>query len=123
MHDHLAIPEQLPPWLSQRAIDYFARQFEQSGFTGPLNWYRNLDRNWEITSYLAGAKIQQPTVFIAGEHDPGIKWGKQAFDALEVTVPNIYKKVIVDGAGHLAPEEQPDEVNKLLIEFLKYLGE
>ena len=119
--DVTTLPNKLPSWLSKQAMDYYAAEFSRSGFTGGLNWYRNLDRNWQITSFLNGAKVHQPAMFIAGETDHGIKWGKKHFDNLEQTVPNLRKKVLIPKASHLAPEEQPEQVNQLLIEFLKGL--
>ena len=48
--DAFADPAELPGWLTEADIGYFAGQFTASGFTGGLNWYRNLDRNWELTA-------------------------------------------------------------------------
>src|SRR4029078_10113970 len=44
----------LPDWLSTAEFDEYVRAFEVTGFTGPLNWYRNFDRNWELTDPAAG---------------------------------------------------------------------
>ncbi len=121
MQDLMVEPKKLPAWLTPQVLDYYVEQFTMAGFTGSLNWYRNLDRNWELTSFLAGAKIQQPTLFMAGEEDPGIKWGKAAYDHMEEMVPNLYKKVLITDAAHMAPEEQPETVNALLIDFLNQL--
>ena len=88
---------------------------------GGLNWYRNLDRNWELTPFLSGAKIRQPSLFVAGEFDPVVTIYQQAFDSLEETMPGLTKKVLVPGAGHWIQQERPNEVNDLLIEFLASL--
>ena len=119
--DVITIPDKLPPWLSEKAFDFYANEYTRYGFIGALNWYRAIDRSWEATSFLSGAKIHQPALFVAGDKDPGIVWGRNAFDNLEQNVPNLRKKVLLSGVGHLAPEEQPEEFNKLLIEFLKGL--
>lgn len=111
-------PETLPSWLTEQDIDFFTGEFERTGFRGGLNWYRNFDRNWELTAFLSGAKLRQPTLFVAGEFDPVIAMNPQAFDAMEETVPNLKKKVLLSGAGHWIQQERPIEVNQLLIEFL-----
>ena len=61
-------PAQLPAWLKAPDLDFFTGEFKRSGLRGGLNWYRNLDRNWELTAFLDGAKLRQPSMFAAGEH-------------------------------------------------------
>ena len=43
-----ALPPVLPAWLTDADIDLYAGEFKRTGFRGPLNYYRNLDRNWEL---------------------------------------------------------------------------
>jgi pimeloyl-ACP methyl ester carboxylesterase len=112
------LPDELPAWLTEQDLDVFSQEFERSGFRGGLNWYRNIDRNWELTSFLNGATIHQPALFVAGELDGVIVMSRRAFDTLEASIPNLKKKVLIPGAGHWVQQERPDEVNKLLIEFL-----
>jgi len=112
------VPDVLPSWLTNQDIDFFTHEFENTGFRGGLNWYRNADRNWELTSFLIGAKIQLPTLFIAGELDAVITMSRRAFDNLEISVPGLKTKVLIPGAGHWVQQEKPTEVNRLLIEFL-----
>jgi pimeloyl-ACP methyl ester carboxylesterase len=116
--DSAARPDTLPPWLSEEDIAYFASEFRRTGFTGGLNWYRNIDARWEQTPFLAGAKLLQPTLFVAGELDPVIAMRRTAFDTLEQAVPRLTKKVLLPGAGHWIQQERPAEVNRLLLEFL-----
>lgn len=80
-----------------------------------------LDRLWELTPFLSGAKIRQPSLFVAGEVDGVITMYRQAFDSLEETMPGLRNKVLVPGAGHWIQQERPKEVNDLLIEFLASL--
>ena len=118
------MPEKLPPWLTEKDLDFFAGEFKRTGFRGGLNWYRNIDRNWELTPFLDGAKVRQPALFIAGDADPVIPMTggvNGAYAALDVTMPNLRKKVLIPGAGHWIQQERPAEVNRLLIEFLKSL--
>jgi pimeloyl-ACP methyl ester carboxylesterase len=116
--DNLVLPEDLPAWLNEGDLDFFVEQFEKSGFRGPINWYRNIDRNWEITPFLDGARILQPTLFVTGSLDVVLKMAAEEFEALEVNVPKLWKKHLIPGVGHWVQQERPDEVNKLLLEFL-----
>ncbi len=113
-----SLPDILPAWLTEHDVDYFTREFERTGFTGALNWYRNVDSNWEQTPFLAGAKLPQPALFLAGEADGIIALRRAAFDSLEKAVPKLTKKVLLPSAGHWVQQERPTEVNQLLLEFL-----
>ncbi len=68
--DRLTEPDGLPDWISQGEFDHYIGEFARTGFTGGLNWYRNMDRNWETTAELADAKITVPSLFIGGTADP-----------------------------------------------------
>src|SRR2546428_95396 len=61
-----------PPWITELDVDFLEAEFKRSGFSGGLNYYRNMDRNWALTPFLDGAKILQPSLFIAGNKDPVI---------------------------------------------------
>jgi len=113
-------PVALPPWLTEADIDVFAAEYQRTGFRGGLNWYRNIDRNWALTSAWAGATIRQHALFIAGTRDAVItgSLGQRALDELESVVPNLAQKILIDGAGHWIQQERPDEVNAALIAFL-----
>jgi pimeloyl-ACP methyl ester carboxylesterase len=113
-----ALPETLPDWLTEQDLGVFTGEFERTGFRGGLNWYRNIDRMWELTPFLSGARLRQPLLFIAGEVDPVIAMYRQAFDAMERTAPGLRKKVLLPGAGHWIQQERPAQVNQLLLEFL-----
>jgi pimeloyl-ACP methyl ester carboxylesterase len=113
-----SLPETLPTWLTEQDLDVFTREFERTGFRGGLNWYRNIDRMWELTPFLSEARLRLPALFIAGEGDPVITMYRQAFEALEQTVPGLRKKVLLPGAGHWIQQERPAQVNRLLLEFL-----
>ena len=62
-------PPTLPTWLTEADIDVFAGEFARTGFRGGLNWYRNIDRNWELLAPFAGAKVTVPALYIAGDRD------------------------------------------------------
>jgi pimeloyl-ACP methyl ester carboxylesterase len=117
--DTANMPDTLPAWLTDHDIEVFTEEFKRSGFRGGVNWYRNIDRTWELTPFLNEAKIHQPSLFIAGQLDGVITMLRPAFDNLEKTIPNLKQKILIPGAGHWVQQERPQEVNKLMIEFLK----
>ncbi len=116
-----SLPETLPGWLTEQDVEVFSRTFEQTGFRGGLNWYRNIDRLWELTPFLSRARLTQPALFIAGEVDPVITMYRGAFEVMEQTVPDLRQKVLLPGAGHWIQQERPAQVNQLLLEFLASL--
>ena len=111
----------LPGWLSQADLAYFTAAYRKSGFRGGLNWYRNIDRNWDLTAPWHGAQILQPSLFIAGANDAvitGLIGAKRVADMTRV-LPNLQQKLIIEGAGHWVQQERAEEVNAALIAFLK----
>ena len=116
--DSVAEPEQLPSWLSEQDLDFLTQEFERTGFRGGLARYRNLDRDWQLTSFLSGAKLAQPALFIGGEFDIATMMNRDLINRLEITMPNLKKQVLLPNTGHWVQQERPTEVNQLLIEFL-----
>ncbi|MEE9264427.1 MAG: alpha/beta hydrolase, partial [Vicinamibacteria bacterium] len=112
-------PDQLPGWLTEEDLDTFAAAFEKTGFRGGLNRYRNMDRDWEDIPELAGAKIEQPALFIAGDKDGAATFAPM--DPMKEFVTDLRKLVILPGCGHWTQQERPNEVNAELIEFLNGL--
>ena len=119
--DASSMPEALPPWLREEDIDYFAGEFRRAGFRGGLNWYRNIDRNWEMTPFLDGAKVHPPALFLAGELDPVIAMYRKAYENLERHVLRLRGKVLFPGVGHWVNQERPEEVNRFMVNFLNGL--
>jgi pimeloyl-ACP methyl ester carboxylesterase len=118
---HATADEPLPAWLSEDDLAQFTDSFRKSGFRGGLNWYRNLDRNWELTAPWQDAQIHQPSLFIAGGQDAVITGliGAKRVNELERVLPKLTRKLIIDGAGHWVQQERPDEVNAALVRFLR----
>jgi pimeloyl-ACP methyl ester carboxylesterase len=114
-------PDRLPEWLTEADINHFVGEFTRTGFRGALNWYRNMDRMWETTRFLCGAKLRQPALFAAGERDAVIEMYRPAYEALPVNVPDLRSNTLLPGAGHWVQQERPAEVNRLLLEFLSGL--
>jgi pimeloyl-ACP methyl ester carboxylesterase len=106
----------LPDWIGAGEFDHYVAEFERTGFTGALNWYRNYDRNWESTPELAGAQTTAPALFVGGTADP-VGPTMNPARAREV-VAGPYTEEWIDGAGHWIQQERPDEVNRILLAFL-----
>jgi pimeloyl-ACP methyl ester carboxylesterase len=113
-------PDDLPSWLTQNDIDAYVSQYAVSGFTGPLNWYRNMDRNWELTGAWQHAPIMVPALFVAGDRDPVLSFVKA--DGLGDVLPKLTKSVTLPGCGHWTQQERPAEVSDAMIGFLRELG-
>jgi len=118
-------PEHLPSWLSESDIDFYAGEFGHTGFRGGLNWYRNIDRNWELYAPFAGAKVSVSALFIGGERDvvldfPGVR---QRVTTMRQFVPQLREATVLPGSGHWTEQERPDEVNSAVIHFLRQLDE
>jgi pimeloyl-ACP methyl ester carboxylesterase len=117
--DGLPEPRLPLPWFTEADLEYFAGEFERTGFRGAFNRYRNMDRDWEELPQLADAKVQQPALFIAGEHE--VMPTLFGTDAMREHVPNLRDIITLPGCGHWAQQERPAEVNAALIQFLKGL--
>ena len=114
-------PRSLPGWLTENDLDQYAAAFAASGFRGGLEYYRNLDRNWELQASLSGTKVDVPAMFMAGERDPGMQMPGMAdiLKAMPSLVPLLQKPRIIEGAGHWLPQERPNEVSGAIIEFAR----
>ncbi len=117
--DAAAEPTGLPGWLTQQDIDTYIAQYADAGFTGPLNWYRNLDRNWELTAAWQHAPISPPALFLAGDRDPVLTF--VSTDGLPTFLPNLTRTVLLPGCGHWVQQERPAEVTTAMLEFLAAL--
>jgi pimeloyl-ACP methyl ester carboxylesterase len=114
--DRIPEPDRLPDWLTQAELDHYVAEFTRTGYTGAINWYRNLDRNWESTEELADAHVRMPSLFIGGSRDPVLVMAPPAAGA--AFLDDHRGDVIVDGPGHWVHQEQPDPVNAALLDFL-----
>jgi pimeloyl-ACP methyl ester carboxylesterase len=112
-------PDGLPSWISADELDHYVAEFSRTGFTGGLNWYRNMDRNWEIQGNLTSAAITVPAMFIGGTDD--LVLGFMRPDRAKEVITGPYREVLIDGAGHWLQQERPDRVNELLLDFLSSL--
>ena len=116
-------PPPLPSWLSEDDVNYYAGEFKRTGFRGGLNWYRNIDRNWELLAPFAGLKVTAPALYVAGDRDLVV-----AFRGVDKLIPNLPKfvpelraAIMLPGCGHWTQQERPGEVNVAMIDFLRGL--
>jgi pimeloyl-ACP methyl ester carboxylesterase len=116
----LTLPATLPPWLAEADIDFYAAEFTRTGFRGGLNWYRNIDRNWELLAPFAGATVNVPALCMIGEHDLTLSFrgAAELVANLKQFVPQLRRTVMLPGCGHWTQQERPNEVNAAMIEFL-----
>ncbi|HYF22647.1 MAG TPA: alpha/beta hydrolase [Caulobacteraceae bacterium] len=119
--ESLWTPKTLPAWLDEEELKPYVEAFERSGFSGPLNWYRNLDRNWALTAFAQDLPIIVPGMFMVGEKDPVRNYTGHAAAELKTWVPNLKSHVVVPDAGHWIQQEKPEIVNAALIAFLRGL--
>uniref|UniRef100_A0A8C2FR44 Bifunctional epoxide hydrolase 2 n=1 Tax=Cyprinus carpio TaxID=7962 RepID=A0A8C2FR44_CYPCA len=102
--------------LSESALQYYVQQFTKSGFRGPLNWYRNGEKNWLWMCSRPRGKIMMPALMVTAGKDPVLL---PAFAAgMENLVPNLTRGHIEE-CGHWTQIERPTELNKILISWLK----
>jgi pimeloyl-ACP methyl ester carboxylesterase len=120
---HFVDPATLPPWLTEADVDFYTAEFTRTGFKGGLNWYRNIDRNWELLAPFAGAPVKVPALYIAGDRDPVV-----AFPGMDRLIPNLADfvpqlraTIMLPGCGHWTQQERPAEVNAAMIDFLRGL--
>ncbi|MFI5373630.1 MAG: alpha/beta fold hydrolase [Candidatus Rokuibacteriota bacterium] len=120
---HTEDPAVLPPWLTEADVDFFAGEFSRAGFRGGLNWYRNIDRSWELLAPFAGARVTVPALYVAGDLDLVVAFRgmDQLIPNLSKFVPALRKTIMLPDCGHWTQQERPREVNAVMIEFLRSL--
>lgn len=121
MADRFRYPDRAPAWLSDDDLDVYAGEFERTGFTGGLNRYRNVDRDFEELSVYRHAAIEVPALFIGGDRDGPTIWGRPAIDRFPQTLPKLHRSIILEGCGHWTQQERSVEVNAALVDFLAAL--
>lgn len=123
--DGLPDPDPFPAWMSEADIDYFVREFEGSGFRGPLNRYRNFDRDWEHMNGVTDRVIHQPSLFIVGERDLVLRMfggdPAAAIERMEANTSDFRGAHVIPGIGHWTQQEAPKETTGYLIDWLATL--
>ncbi|HKA29702.1 MAG TPA: alpha/beta hydrolase [Candidatus Binatia bacterium] len=103
------------PLLGDADLQVYVDAFTRTGFTGGLNWYRNLDRNWEETPELAGARITVPSLMVIAEWDAAIP--PELAEPMKGLVDDL-EVVTIPRCGHWTQQERPDELNHILVDWL-----
>jgi epoxide hydrolase A/B len=121
--DGNAAPPPLPSWLSEADIDFFVAEFTRTGFRGGFNYYRNIDRNWELLAPFDGLPVAVSALYMAGERDPVMKFPGMARHIADLPrfAPQLRATMMLPGCGHLIQRERPGEVNAAMIDFLRSL--
>ena len=117
--DRFLFPSEPLSWMTEEDLNFYAEEFHKAGFTGGLNRYRNVDRDWIDFRGWHGAPILQPSMFIGGEKDGPTILGASAIAGFKESLPQLHSSTILPDVGHWIQQEAAEEVNELLIDFLK----
>ena len=88
-----------------------------------MNWYRNIDRNWELLAPWSGAKVQVPALYVVGDRDGVYRspsWS-HLVPSLKQFVPLLRETIVLKGCGHWTQQERAKDVSNVLLEFLNQL--
>ena len=103
-----------PPLLTDEEFEAFVETFERTGFTGGINWYRNFTRNWHASKDLEH-RVHQPSLMIMAEKDAVLP--PSAADGMEALIPDLEKQLVL-GSGHWTQQEEPEAVNRIMLDWL-----
>src|SRR5262245_30278160 len=121
--DGLPDPDPFPAWLTTADLDYYATEFQRSGFRGPLNRYRTSELDFVQQAAVADQRIEQPSAFVAGSLDPVLRFvpGVDLIGMMRDRVSDLRLVRLIDEVGDWVEQEGPAEVNNGLLEFLAKL--
>jgi len=110
---HLLASLELPSerLMSDAELAVFVDSFRRSGFTGPINWYRNFTRNWELLADVP-QQVHHPALMIHGRYDMVPPNPDLAEYVPEVEVHTLE-------CGHWIQQEQPEAANRLILDWLE----
>ena len=114
-------PPSLPAWLTEPDIDVYVKEYARSGFHGPLAWWRNIDRGWELMAPFAGAAVTVPALYMAGDRDFVAAVFSEDIAKQSVLVPKLRPPIMLAGCGHWTQQERGPEVSAAMIDFLRQL--
>ena len=119
MSDRFAPDAPRPPWLTEADLDFLVTEFEYSGFAGAFNRYRNVDRDWADLAAYDGQPITVPSIFVGGERDG--PWLAAGVAGHSKNLPGLQASHVLPKCGHWVQQERPDEVNRVLVDWLTAL--
>jgi pimeloyl-ACP methyl ester carboxylesterase len=117
-------PDPFPAWLTDEDLDYYVAEFEGSGLRGPINRYRNHERDFEWLQAFRDRKIEQPSLLIGGDRDPAFNgFGRipEPSALMREHVTDLRGSHVLPGVGHWTQQERPAEVTAILLDWLKGL--
>ncbi|KAI9029501.1 epoxide hydrolase epha [Hyaloraphidium curvatum] len=114
-------PPGLPPWCTEADLDVYAAAFRESGFFGPVSYYRNLDANYKRLLAYPPSRVTFPVFFIGGSRDPVISVRLDSVDGAHKHIPGYKGSAVIKGPGHWTQQEAPEEFNAALLGFLRGL--
>jgi pimeloyl-ACP methyl ester carboxylesterase len=117
----LTDPASLPAWVTESDIDVYVAEFTRSGFRGPLSWWRNIDRSWELMAAFDGAAVTVPALYIAGDRDFVVAVFQQSIAKQSILVPKLRPTIMLRDCGHWTQQERAPEVSAAMIDFLRQL--
>ena len=118
MTEQFVIPERLPAWLTEEDLAFYVAEHSANGFSGGFNWYRNINRLPGAVAPFIGKTIDQPSLYLYGEHDLIAGNTAEAIANMKTALTDLRGCVQFDGAGHWLQQERAEEVNTQLLSFL-----
>jgi epoxide hydrolase A/B len=121
--DLFEAPRAAPAWMGDDELALYVSTFARTGFRGALNWYRNIDNNWRMSTPWASSPVPVPAAFMIGTAD--VAWAlfkdNGIIDSQRDRVPDLLDLRVLEGVGHWIAQEAPEEVNDLVLTFLAQL--
>ncbi|MGB6635318.1 MAG: alpha/beta hydrolase, partial [Bradyrhizobium sp.] len=115
----LTDPVSLPSWITESDVDVYVAEYTRSGLRGPLSWWRNIDRSWELLAAFDGAAVTVPALYIAGDRDFIVPVFQQAIATQPTLVPKLRRTIMLPACGHWTQQERATEVSAAMIDFLR----
>ncbi len=103
-----------PYFLTDDEFEVFVETFTRTGFTGGINWYRNMTRNWARSEGIP-VQVEVPSLMVMAEKDAVLP--PSSADGMGAVIPDL-EKVLVTGSGHWTQQEEPEQVNRIMLEWL-----
>ncbi len=104
-----------PSWLPEDVFEEYVAAFTRTGFAAALRYYRNLDANWRLATQRSRTQIEAPSLFVTGSRDPVARFMPADQSAASFRALDLH---VVDDAGHWVHQQEPDQVNALLLDHL-----
>ena len=115
----MGAPKAPVDWFSEADLAYYVAEYTRAGFHGGINYYRNIDRNWELMAPYAEQTIDMPVLFMAGEKDfvIGRATEEQLTASMKIKVPNLTEVKVLAGIGHWIQQEAAEVVSEKMVDF------